>query len=74
MRKNKIDPSSHFVFLDIWCCSNFYSSFFSIVEKLNIPAIYKSIILIFSVNLPSSTSFIWNKLKSNNQENLKNNI
>ena len=42
------------VILSLWtfCSSNFYNSFFSIVEKLNISAIYKSIILIFSVNLP----------------------
>ena len=29
-----------------------YFEFFSIAEKFNIPAIYKSIILIFLVNLP----------------------
>ena len=40
------------VFFYIFCSSNFCNSFFSsIVEKLNISAIYESVILIFSVNL-----------------------
>ena len=39
-----------FVFSE-FCCL-FYNSFISIVEELNISAIYKSIILFFSVNLP----------------------
>ena len=30
-----IDPSGHFVFYEILCRSNFYNSFFSIVEKIN---------------------------------------
>ena len=48
-----IDPFGHFVFYEHFCSSNFYNSFFSsIVENLNISAIYKSIILICSVNLP----------------------
>ena len=40
-----------FVFYKNFVCSNFFNSFFSIVEKLNISVIYKSIILIFWVNL-----------------------
>ena len=48
---NYIHPySGHFVLNEIFCGSNFYYSFFSIIEKLNISVIYKSIILIFSVN------------------------
>ena len=36
-------------FIIFFRSSNFYKSFFLMVEKLNISAIYKSIILIFSV-------------------------
>ena len=48
-------PFRSFCFLWIFCRSNFYNSFFfqfSIVEMVNISAIYKLIILTFSVNLP----------------------
>ena len=47
------------------------------VEKLNISAIYKSIILIFSVisfGIYLSTSFMRKKFKSNHQDNLENKI
>ena len=47
-----IDPSGHFVFSEFFCSSNFYYMFFFNCWNLNISAIYKSIILIFSVNLP----------------------
>ena len=69
-----IDCSGYFVFYDNLCSSNFYNSFFCAfipkVEKLNISAIYKSIIIIFSVYLPLVYiyKFIWKKLKSNHQE------
>ena len=33
---NYIDPSGHSVYYEILCGSNFYNSFSSIVEKLNI--------------------------------------
>ena len=46
----QIDPSSHFVFYEIFVAETYITLFFSIVEKLNISAIYKSIIKIFSVN------------------------
>ena len=46
-------PFRSFRLYENFCNSNFYNSFFSsIVEKLNISTIYKSIVLIFSVNLP----------------------
>ena len=65
-----IDPSGNFVFFVAQ--TYIYNSFFSIVENLNISAIYKSIILCFSENLPSIYRYIRKKLKSNNQEKLEN--
>ena len=61
-----IDPSGNFVFHEIFCSTNFENSFFSsIVEKLNITTIYKSIILFFQWIFLwyLSTSFV--KKKSN---------
>ena len=50
-------------------------TFFSINKKLNISDIYKSIILIFTVNLPLVIyQFYSKKFKSNNHENLENKI
>ena len=68
-----IDPFGYFVAQT--SITSFY--FFSRkVEKLNISAIYKSIILICSVNLPlvSIFKFYQKEFNSNNQENLENNI
>ena len=57
-----IDPSSHFVFYDIFCSSNFKNSFFSsIVVKLNISIISKATILIFLANLPMVNIYKFHK-------------
>ena len=53
-----IDPSGHFVFYDIFWNSNYYYSFSSMVEKLNLFAINESIILIFLVNLSFLSIYI----------------
>ena len=68
--------SGHFVFYDIFCSSNFHNSFFSIVEKfkylrhlINHPNFFsENLLLVFIYK------FIGNKSKTNNQENLENNI
>ena len=46
----------NFVFHEMFCCSNFdnlsFFFFFFLVEKFNIFANYKAIIIIFSMNFP----------------------
>ena len=75
-----INPSVHFVFYKNFCDSNFYNFFFFsiviLIEKWNVSSIYKSIIQIFQWIFLwyLSTNFITKKFKSNNQENLENNI
>ena len=65
------------IHLKIFHSSNFQNLFFSsFVEKLNISAIYKFSILIFSLNLLviSSYKFCRKEIISNHQENFEDNI
>ena len=71
IRQKYIDSSGHFVLIvnDIFCSSNFYNSSFQLLKKLDVAAIYKSIVLIFLVNLPLVFiyNFIRKKFKSDKQ-------